>query len=202
MRSSLAAGRNAKEARRSVRSVRRLKRVRGWPQRRNYIVVRYSVHMRRSITTRDYRALAELRYRIREFVHEGDAAARRCGLEPQHYQMLLAVRGMPASAEATIGSLAQRLALKHNSTVELIGRMERRGYVRRVHGRGDRRRVHVELRGRGQHLLERVARQRLTELRARGSALVAALDAVLRRRPRARRWARASQPFGRAAKRS
>jgi len=167
-----------------------------------YLVLRYIDRMARKIRGRDYRALAELRYRIRRFVHEGDAAARRCGLEPQQYLLLLAVRGIPEGAEATIGTLAQRLALKHNSAVELIGRMETRGYVRRVRSLGDRRCVRVELLRRGQQLLERAARQRLTELRARGSTLVAALDAVLRRGPKARREARARKPSGRAAKRS
>jgi len=39
----------------------------------------------------DYRALAELRYRIRLFLREGDAAARRLGLEPQQYLLFLMI---------------------------------------------------------------------------------------------------------------
>jgi hypothetical protein len=40
------------------------------------------------ITTDEYRALAELRYRIRHFLREGDAVAQAVGLEPQQYYCL------------------------------------------------------------------------------------------------------------------
>ena len=95
------------------------------------------------VTTADYRALAELRYRIRLFLCEGDAAARQVGLEPQQYLLLLAVRGLPEGTEATIRALAERLTLKHNSAVELIDRMETRGYACRIQSREDRRCVLV-----------------------------------------------------------
>lgn len=131
------------------------------------------------IATADYRALAELRYRIRHFLCEGDAAARQLGLEPQQYLLLLAVRGLPEGTEATIRTLAERLALKHNSAVELIDRLETHGYVHRSRSGDDRRCVLVSLLPRGEKLLEQVARQRITELRARGKALVDAIDALL-----------------------
>jgi len=138
------------------------------------------------ITTTDYRALAALRYRMRLFLQEGDAAARREGLEPQQYLLMLAVRGLPDGAEATVQTLAERLMLKHNSTVELIDRLETHGYVRRSrsHNHNDRRWVMVELLPRGEKLVEQVARQRLTELRAGGIALARALDALLERKPK------------------
>jgi DNA-binding MarR family transcriptional regulator len=79
------------------------------------------------IATADYRALAELRYRIRHFLYEGDAAARQYGLEPQQYLQLLAVRGLLEGTEATIRTLSERLVLKHSSAVELIDRMEKHG---------------------------------------------------------------------------
>jgi DNA-binding MarR family transcriptional regulator len=142
------------------------------------------------ITSEHYRALAELRFRIRQFLCEGDATARKLGLEPQQYLLLLALRGLPEGAQGTIRTVSERLALKHNSTVELINRMEARGYVRRSRSRDDRRCVLVSLRPRGEKLLEQVARQRITELRATGAALVNAIDALLgptwRSRTRAR----------------
>jgi DNA-binding MarR family transcriptional regulator len=131
------------------------------------------------ITTAEYRALAELRYRIRKFVGEGDAVAREAGLEPQQYLLLLAIRGLPDNIEATIRALADRLALKHHSAVELIDRLESHGYVRRSRSRDDRRRVLVALLPRGEKLLEQVAQDRIGELRATGAALVAAISALL-----------------------
>jgi DNA-binding MarR family transcriptional regulator len=133
----------------------------------------------KEITTAEYQALAELRYLIRKFVREGDAIARLAGLEPQQYLLLLAIRGLPEGEEATIRELADRLALKHHSTVELIDRLETHGYVRRNRSRGDRRRVLVSLLPRGEKLLEQVARHRISELRSSGTALVYAISALL-----------------------
>jgi DNA-binding MarR family transcriptional regulator len=133
-----------------------------------------------TITTTDYRALAEFRYRIRHFLCATDAAARKAGLEPQQYLLLLAMRGLPEGMAATVRTLAERLALKHNSAVELIDRLETRGYVRRSRSGGDRRCVLVSLLPPGERVVRQVARQRITELRADGTALVSALDALLR----------------------
>jgi len=135
------------------------------------------------ITTDEYRALAELRYRIRHFLREGDMVAQSAGLEPQQYLLLLTIRGLPTGEEATIRTLAERLALKHHSVVELIDRLETHGYVRRSRGRDDRRRVLVSMLPRGERLLEQVARHRIEELRATGHALVRAIDQLLERAP-------------------
>jgi len=135
--------------------------------------------MGKEITTTEYRALAELRYQIRKFVREGDAVARTAGLEPQQYLLLLAIRGLPEGEEATIRALAERLALKHHSAVELIDRLEAHGYVRRNRSRDDRRRVFVSLLPRGEKLLEQVAQHRISELRSSGAALVNAISALL-----------------------
>lgn len=142
-------------------------------------MLRYIDLVKTTIVTADYQALAALRYRIRLFVCEGDAAARNLGLEPQQYWLLLALRGLPDGAKATIQVLAERLVLKHNSTVELIDRLETRGYISRSRSLDDRRYTLVKLLPQGKKLLESVARQRLTELRAGGHKLVDALDAVL-----------------------
>jgi len=135
--------------------------------------------MEKEITSTEYQALAELRYLIRKFVGEGDAVARAAGVEPQQYLLLLAIRGLPEGEEATIQALADRLALKHHSMVELTDRLEVHGYVRRNRGREDRRRVLVLLLPKGEKLLEQVARHRLSELRSNGTALVNAISALL-----------------------
>jgi DNA-binding MarR family transcriptional regulator len=135
--------------------------------------------MTAEITTEEYRALAELRHRIRHFLREGDAVAQAAGLEPQQYLLMLTVRGLPAGEEATIRTLAERLALRHHSVVELIDRLEMHGYVRRTRGRDDRRRVLVSLLPRGERLLEQVARHRIGELRSNGHELVRAIDQLL-----------------------
>jgi DNA-binding MarR family transcriptional regulator len=140
--------------------------------------------MPEKITETEYRALAELRYLIRRFLQEGDTTAKQAGLEPQQYLLLLAIRGLPTGTEATISALAERLSLRHHSTVELVDRMEAHGYVKRVRGREDRRQVLVSLQPRGAKLLEKVVEQRIIELRANGRALVTAISALLESRGR------------------
>ncbi len=135
--------------------------------------------MGKPITSAEYQALAELRYRIRKFVREGDAVAVSAGLEPQQYLLLLMIRGIPQDQEATVRALAERLALKHHSVVELIDRLEAHGFVRRSRSREDRRTVLVSLLPRGEKMLEQVAQHRISELRASGAALVNAISALL-----------------------
>jgi len=135
--------------------------------------------MAEKITEGEYSALAELRHRIRRFLQEGDTTARQAGLEPQQYLLLLAIRGLPSGQEASIRKLAERLSLRHHSTVELIDRMEARGFVKRMRGREDRRQVLISLQPRGEKLLERVVEQRIIELRHNGRALVQAITALL-----------------------
>jgi DNA-binding MarR family transcriptional regulator len=138
--------------------------------------------MSEKITGGEYRALAELRQLIRRFLQEGDDTARQAQLEPQQYQLLLAIRGLPEGEEATIRTLADCLSLRHHSTVELLDRMQAHGYVKRTRGRKDRREVLVSLQPRGAKLLERVVQQRIIELRSNGRALVQAISSLLESR--------------------
>jgi DNA-binding MarR family transcriptional regulator len=135
--------------------------------------------VRAQITPDEYRALAELRYLIRRFLQEGDATVRHAGLEPQQYLLLLTIRGLPNGHQSTIRTLADRLSLRHHSTVELIDRMEAHAYVKRTPGREDRRQVLVHLLPRGEKLLEQVVEKRIIELRFNGRALVDAIGALL-----------------------
>src|SRR5579862_3295158 len=82
-------------------------------------------------TTPDYRAMAELRYQIRRFLRFSEEASRKEGLEPHQYQLMLAVKGLPEGVRPRISELAERLQIKHHSTVELVNRLETRGYLRR-----------------------------------------------------------------------
>lgn len=64
--------------------------------------------------------------------------------------------------------------------MELVDRLEQRGYVKRTRSREDRRQVLISLLPRGEKLLERVVRQRIGELRASGRELVRAIEPLLR----------------------
>src|ERR1051326_2819166 len=136
--------------------------------------------MAKRITSAEFQALAELRYRLRRFLKEGDAAARVSGLEPPQDLMLLGIRRLAPEDPAKIQTLADRLALKHHSAVELLDRLEQAGMVKRTRNREGRRQVLVSLLSKGERVLEKVAQQRIGELRANGRQLVIAIEALLR----------------------
>src|SRR5215472_2906240 len=132
-----------------------------------------------TITAAEFRALAEFRYRIRIFLNGSEEAARKAGLEPQQYALMLALRGLPAEAEPSIRELAERMQLRHHSVVELVDRLERRQYLRRERSRSDRRQVILHLTSRGERVLTRLVKQRITELRTAAPALVESLTTVI-----------------------
>ena len=131
-----------------------------------------------TITDHDYQALAEVRHRIRWFLHFSEQAARAAGLEPQQHQLLLAVRGHD---KPSIGVLAERLQIQHHSAVELVDRLVERRLVSRSRAPSDRRQAIVELTARGEAELEKLSACHLAELRQNGPALVSALEAVMGR---------------------
>jgi DNA-binding MarR family transcriptional regulator len=149
------------------------------------------------ISDHDYCALAELRHQIRRFLRLSEQAARDAGLEPQQHQLLLAVRGMPDGQRCTIGEVAERLQIQHHSTVELVDRLVKRGYVLRRQGGEDRREVMLMLTPKGEKALRELALYHREELRTAGPALVAALRKMMSRAPSPRLAGR--KPPARAA---
>lgn len=138
------------------------------------------------MSTAEYQALAEFRFLIRRYLNNAEKAARSVGLEPQQYQALLALRGLPTEQRPTIRSLADRLQIQHHSAVELVDRMQRRGLFRRERFKNDRRYVLVYMTPRGEKLLSRLVRHRLAELRVTGPALTRALSAVISAGPQSK----------------
>ncbi len=127
----------------------------------------------------DYQALAEFRYQIRRFLRFSEQMARAAGIEPQQHQLLLAVKGLPEGRRAIIGELAERLQLQHHSVVELVDRLEERGFVQRNRDEGDQRRVLVRLTPAGEEVLRNLSLYHRTELGLIGPTLVQALKALL-----------------------
>jgi len=131
------------------------------------------------LSAADYQALAEFRYQIRRFLRFSEQAARRAGLEPAQHQLLLAIKAF--TGEPSVGELAERLQLRHHSVVGLIDRLAESGLVRRNRAEGDRRQVRVRLTPKGDAVLRKLSLDHRAELGAAGSALAAALEAILAR---------------------
>lgn len=128
-----------------------------------------------------FRQLAEFRYRIRQFLHFSEEAARANGIEPQQHQLLLAIKGLPEGTRPTVTALSSRLCLRHHSTVELIDRLVERGAVVRRHSNQDRREVLVELTPHGEQLLQQLSLLHWQELQTAGPSLSEALHAIVHR---------------------
>jgi DNA-binding MarR family transcriptional regulator len=93
---------------------------------------------------------AEFRRLLRRFLAHGDAAARRVGLTPQRYLLLLVIKGAPDRSETrSIGQLCDDLQLAQSSVSELVDRAEAAGLVARSATNGDAR-VLVRLTPRGE----------------------------------------------------
>lgn len=130
------------------------------------------------LKTTDYQALAEFRYQIRRFLRFSEDAARRVGLEPQHHQLMLAVKGASTDAGPCIAYLAERLQLQHHSAVELVDRLVQRGFVQKTRGDQDRREMRVKLTPQGERILRHLTLHHRRELRTTAPALVSALRKV------------------------
>src|SRR5213080_2864530 len=127
----------------------------------------------------DYRALAELRYQIRRYLRFSEQAARQVGLVPQQHQLLLALKGLPAGRKATISELAERLQIRHHSTVELIDRLVEQGLIKRLRDEADQRRVIIHLTPQGEQILRRLSLLHRHELQSAGPVLIRALRALI-----------------------
>lgn len=118
-----------------------------------------------SITQEEYEVLAEFRYTLRRFMSFSENAAKEVGITPQQHQALLAIKGFPGREQITIHELAQRLQIKHHSTVGLVNRLEAENLITRSPGRDDRRKVFISLTEHGLSILKKLSDIHRAELR-------------------------------------
>jgi DNA-binding MarR family transcriptional regulator len=136
-----------------------------------------------------YVALSEFRFRLAQFLHFSEVAARAEGITPAQYLLLLHVLGFPGRAWATVGELAERLQASHQGTAALVQRCERNGLVAKRRGSSDARCVEIRLTPRALGLVRRIAKchaEALAQMDVVFRAASAAGDSVGRRTPRRR----------------
>jgi DNA-binding MarR family transcriptional regulator len=121
------------------------------------------------------RTLAEFRFQMRKFLSFSEIASERAGIAAQQYQLMQVIAAMPEGQQASIGYLAERMILRHNSMVELVDRAERAGLVSREHDEKDLRRSLVLLTPHGEEILRRLVEEHLKELAPRCESLMDAL---------------------------
>ncbi len=133
------------------------------------------------VSKEEIEQLAALRYALRQFSRKTEIEARRAGLTPQQYLLLLAIKGFPGRETASITELAERLQIRHNAVIGLVNRAEERGLVARESSAPgeDRRIVRVRVTPAGDEALQRLA-SALRDERKRVAAAATALDEAQR----------------------
>jgi DNA-binding MarR family transcriptional regulator len=102
----------------------------------------------------DYREAADLRTALRRFLRRSEEIARRNGLTPRQYVLLLMIKGAPDGRErATITDLVDRLALTQSTVTELVQRAEEAELVVREPSATDGRVVYLRLTPKGERLV-------------------------------------------------
>ncbi|MCU1221250.1 MAG: transcriptional regulator, MarR family [Candidatus Angelobacter sp.] len=129
----------------------------------------------RPLTEPEYLALGEFRYQVRRFLRNMEEATRLLGANPQQYQLVLAVKGLPKETAPTISNLAERMQLNHNSMVELVDRCEENSLLRRTRSGEDRRQVSLSIMPEGEALLRQLGVAARQELQEKGPILVEAI---------------------------
>lgn len=112
----------------------------------------------------DYQRLLALRTDLRRFLKWSGDRARSVGLTPAQHQLLLAIRGHPGDDDPMVSDLAEYLQLRHHSTVELIDRVERDGFVARGVDPTDARIIRLSLTPKGEATLSALTAQHVEEL--------------------------------------
>ena len=141
-----------------------------------------SASLSKPLSGAQYVALSEFRYQLRRFLRYMEERARAKGHHPQQYQLLLAIKGLPESQTPTISKLAERMQMNHNSMVELVGRCEKRGLLRRTRSNNDRRLVTLSVTAKGNLVLRQQAHASRQELLNIGPLLVDSLQNLLEHR--------------------
>jgi DNA-binding MarR family transcriptional regulator len=111
----------------------------------------------------DYRLLADFRNLLRQFFVFSEQAAKAAGLSVQQHRALLEIKAF--DGKPSIGDLADRLVIKHNSAVGLVDRLVQAGLVTRKGDRADRRRITLAVTARGEKKLLAISGTNRQELR-------------------------------------
>jgi DNA-binding MarR family transcriptional regulator len=120
---------------------------------------------RSKLSKADYEALASFRYAVRRYLAFAEGGAKSVGLTSQQHQALLAIKAQTLTRPMSIGDLAGELLLKHHSAVELVGRLEKAGFIERKVDVEDRRRTLISLTETGEGVLAALSSSNLRELR-------------------------------------
>jgi DNA-binding MarR family transcriptional regulator len=107
------------------------------------------------VDVEDVIAVAQFRAALRTFLRQTERVARRSGLTPQRYLLLLMIKGAPDRSErSTVTELSRRLQLAQSTVTELVNRAEESGLVTREQSGVDGRVAYLRLTAEGERRLQ------------------------------------------------
>ena len=136
------------------------------------------------VSASEYETLAEFRHQLASFLRRRREAAEAAGLEPQQYELLLAIKGASVTGSPNIKQIAKQLLLQHHSAVELTTRLEKRGLVHRERSPHDRRSVLVSVTKAGEKVLAEVVQYSLDQLQVEAPQLLRTLGRLVKHKPK------------------
>ena len=110
--------------------------------------------MEASVPASEVARVAEFRAALRAFLRKAERNARKSGLTPQRYLLLLMIKGAAdGSEQSTVTELAERLQLAQSTVTELVHRAEETGLIDREQSDSDGRVTHLRLSAEGERRL-------------------------------------------------
>jgi DNA-binding MarR family transcriptional regulator len=125
----------------------------------------------KKLSKAQYETLAAFRYALRQFLRFSEKAAKDAGITPQQHQALLAIKGFPGRDSVIVAELAERLQLRHHSTVGLIDRLVDEKLVARTPSDKDHRQVFIRLTPEGENMLGKLSFAHSKQLKQIGPKL-------------------------------
>jgi DNA-binding MarR family transcriptional regulator len=99
-----------------------------------------------SLSPAEVARVADFRAALRAFMRKSERNARKSGLTPQRYLLLLMIKGAPdGSEQSTVTELSERLQLAQSTVTELVRRAEETGLVKREQSASDGRVAYLRL---------------------------------------------------------
>jgi DNA-binding MarR family transcriptional regulator len=99
-------------------------------------------------------AVASFRFALRRFEQHTDALVRACGLTPQRYLLLLAVRSAQVTVGyATVSTIARELLMPQTTVTDLVARAADVGLIAKDGHNTDARVVRITITGEGDRRL-------------------------------------------------
>jgi DNA-binding MarR family transcriptional regulator len=99
-----------------------------------------------SLSVAEVARVADFRAALRAFMRKSERNARKSGLTPQRYLLLLMIKGAAdGSEQSTVTELSERLQLAQSTVTELVRRAEETGLVTREQSASDGRVAYLRL---------------------------------------------------------